>query len=77
MSYHRTVIRGDVLSQESLGDMSLARIAEEITTGEYSGRISTTFAIEIDGFAMANLLAEQGSDPEFFGLDAHGQEVVS
>ena len=75
MIYHRTVLRVEVLSQEPLGDMSLERIAEEITTGDYSGRVSTVYAIEVSGPTMASLLTEQGSDPEFFGLDEHGQEV--
>ena len=63
MTYHRTVLRVEVLSQEPLGDMSLERIAEEITTGDYSGRVSTVYAIEASGPAMPNLLTEQGSDP--------------
>ncbi len=73
--YHRTVIQVEVLSQEPLGDMALATIAEEITTGDFSGRVSTVSAVEVNGPAMANLLIGQGSDPEFFGLDQHGQEV--
>ncbi len=73
--YHRTVIQVEVLSQEPLGDMCLAGIADQMARGNFSGRVRTVSAVEVNGPAMANLLIGQGSDPEFFGLDEHGQEV--
>ncbi len=30
---------------------------------------------ELNGFKMAKALEEQGSDPEFFGLDQNGEEL--
>lgn len=75
MNYQQTIIIVHVLSDAPLRPgMTLSEVDEAITTGGCSGKI-TRVPTEVDGPTMAKLLIEQGSDPEFFGLDEHGQKI--
>ena len=77
MRFYQTMFFVQVLSEEPLHpDMKLSEVHDAITTGNCSGKIRRC-PTEVDGPTMAALLIEQGSDPEFFGLDEHGQEVNS
>lgn len=74
--FYRNVFSVEVLSEEPLPDsMSLDAIHYEITNGDYSGRLLETVVEEVNSKRMAELLLAQGSDPEFFGLDAEGNEI--
>lgn len=77
MSYYRTVIKVEVLSESPLdADMvSLDDISYFITFGNCSGLVTQESAEEVDAPTMARLLLAQGSDPEFFGLNEAGEEV--
>lgn len=75
-TFYRTVITVEVLSEEDVvGGMCLADIAHEIVYGDLSGRYRVTRTESVDGPTMARLLSEQGSDPEFFGLDEDGNNI--
>lgn len=77
--FYRTVYQIEVLSEEKFdneGGMSLTDIDNAITDGDCSGRV--TFIVnneEKTGKEMAELLKEQGSDPEFFQLDENGNDL--
>ncbi len=73
--FYQTMIFVQVLSEGPLRpDLALDEVHDAITTGDCSGKI-VRIPTEVDGPTMAKLLIEQGSDPEFFGLDEHGQKV--
>ncbi len=77
--FYRTVYQIEVLSEEKFdneGGMSLTDIDNAITDGDCSGRVK--FIVnneEKTGKEMAELLKEQGSDPEFFQLDENGNDL--
>ncbi len=72
--YYQTMIFVQVLSENPLTNMTLHDVADEITTGDCSGKI-TGNVTKVDGPTMAKLLREQGSDPEFFGLTDQGPQA--
>lgn len=74
--FHRTVITVEILSEEPVNTDNLQHVYEEITNGEWSGKVETTLQEEVDGATMAKLLQEQGSDPEFFCLDENGDSLL-
>ena len=75
--FTRTTFTVTVLSQGPLpADINLADVAYEIGAGDCSGqtdRIDET----LTGPQMAAALVGQGSDPEFLGLTADGEEAQS
>lgn len=73
--FHRYLYELEVLSEEELPDMDLAELAYEITDGQCSGVWHETKHEVVDGPAMAGLLQEQGSDPEFFMLTPAGDDL--
>lgn len=73
--FYRTVYTVEVLSEEPVGEMSLADLDYEITEGHSSGRFLSTENEEVDGKKMAELLKAQGTDPEFFQLNDEGEDI--
>jgi len=74
--FYRHVYSVEVLSEEPLPEnIDLDSLHYQITEGECSGiRLGMTTET-VDGPTMAKLLQGQGSDPEFFSLDADGNDV--
>jgi len=73
--YYRTVFTITVLSTESLPvDLGLSGLAYGITEGDWSGEVDRQADQKLTGKQMADALIAQGSDPEFLGLDAEGNE---
>lgn len=74
---YRTVFQFEVLSEEPIESMSLNDIAEATTDGHMSGRFleNSVNNQELTGLEAARAIEEQGSDTEFFGLDANGEEL--
>ncbi len=75
MTYYRTVIEVEVLTEGRLLNSDLEFIAYEITYGDASGAIKTTAEEAIGPGTMARLLRLQGSDPALFGLNDDGNEI--
>ncbi len=75
--FYRTIIEVEVLSEEPIGDMDMDMIKYHTdTTGDFSGKYTTKSQDEeMDGVETARALMEQGSDPEFFGLDENGNDL--
>jgi hypothetical protein len=74
--YYKTVIHVEVLSEEPIGDVDMQTILYQTSEGGWSGKNTTMVQDqELNGFEMARALEEQGSDPEFFGLDQNGEEI--
>jgi len=74
--FHKTVLTVTVLSEEPISpDIDLADVAHEIIEGDWSGDWGITEAQEVDAKTIAKLLREQGSDPEFFGINDEGDDV--
>lgn len=74
--FYRQVVTVEILSEELKDfDNDLEAIAAAITDGDCSGVVSVEVSDEVDGLAMARLLAAQGSDPGFFMLDEEGNDV--
>jgi hypothetical protein len=73
--FYRTVFQYEVLSEEPITDsLSLEQINYECTEGDWSGHFLDTHSEELNGKAMADKLAEQGCDPEFFQLTENGED---
>ena len=80
MTQHEKLTRATftvtVLSRGPLPAISLADVAYEITLGDCSGQIERKDET-LTGPQMAAALVAQGSDPEFLGLTADGEEAQS
>ena len=72
--FYKTTFTVEVLSELPLGDLGLEDIQYEITEGHCSGVTTTSEVKELSGPEMAKELLAQGSDPEFFDLDADGKD---
>ena len=65
-----------VLSEEPINpEMSLAEIVREAIEGGFSASDDRGPCLSINGRRAARLLEEQGSAPEFFQLDAEGNDL--
>lgn len=74
--YYRTIIKLEVLSEDPYEFQDIESTAFDITQGECSGEVSLpVISQELSGKKMAKALQAQGSDPEFFGLDADGNQL--
>ena len=74
--FYRTVIQMEILSEQPIRDASMSDIAYQTDEGDWSGKNTTVIQDdEITGPQAAVYLSLQGSDPEFFGLDAEGNEL--
>lgn len=74
--YYRTIIKITILSDEPYETVTLEGMSYDITEGHCSGLIEDmTRNEELSSKEMAKELLNQGSDPEFLGLDVDGNEV--
>jgi hypothetical protein len=84
--FHRTVIQVEVLSEDPLDRLinsedpsckstQLSAIDYLITEGGCSGEVKTIREQELNGKQAAKAMLNQGSDPSFFNLDHHGDEL--
>lgn len=73
--FYRTVVQYEILSEEPVGEVSLADIFAQCTEGAWSGHFLETKQEGLDGPTMAKHLQAQGSDPEFFNLTEDGADV--
>lgn len=75
--FWRSVIRIEVLSEgrePPLHDeLTPFNIADEITTGGWSGQTAVVSQDELEPLEMAQALRAQGSEPEFLGLSDEGE----
>jgi len=73
--FYETKVVVTVLSETPLtGDYNLEQLHYAITDGECSGQIVQESTKELNGREAAEALAEQGSDPSFFGLTEDGED---
>ena len=73
--FFRTLVSVEILSEEPLPEMELEELGYQMSLGSYYGDIEYGLSEEVDSSTMAKLLIDQGSDPEFFGLDEDGNDV--
>jgi len=73
--FYKTVVTVTVLSEEPFNEMELADVAYAIGEGDCSGQVEFAPSEKVDGPTMAKLLIAQGSDPEFFQIDADGNPL--
>lgn len=74
-TFHRTVITYEILSEDLPGDFDLEALHHAVTDGGWSGMWLDRQEETVDGPTMVRLLTEQGSDPEFLGLDEAGNDL--
>lgn len=74
-TFYRTIVTIEVLSEEPTIPHDLDALVQEITTGDFSGKAEFGDTQPIDGKTAALLLHEQGSDPGFFRLTEHGDDL--
>lgn len=65
MELYRTLFTIEVLSDRLVNDLSLKQIAEEIDTGDCSGKVECVKSERVSAQIMARSLQAQGSDPSF------------
>ncbi len=74
--FFKTTFKVEVLSEETPVEWdNLSDVAYAITNGDCSGKITDEKVERLNAHDAALALQEQGSDPEFFQLDEHGNEV--
>ena len=74
--FYKTVLQVEVLSEDTpINCENLDQVGYAITEGDCSGVVRTVSTVKMTGAQAAKALQEQGSDPEFFGLDSEGNEV--
>ena len=84
--FHRTIIQVEVLSEDPLDRLidsedpnckstKLNAVDYLITEGGCSGQVKTLREQELNGKQSARALLNQGSDPGFFRLDHHGNDI--
>lgn len=73
--FYRTTIKIVVLSEYEYNPSSLDRVRYDITEGDCSGIWNITKREKLTPKVMARALRMQSSDPEFFMLDKHGNDI--
>ena len=73
--FYKTAFTYEVLSEGPLGDVELVDIAEMCDSGPCVGRFGPIKARAMSPIQMADALAQFGSEPGFFGLNANGMVV--
>ena len=74
--FHKYVYTFTVLSEDPIdGDATLGEIYQSTIDGPNSGETDCTVHKMLNGKQMAKALEKQGSDPEFFYLDEHGNDL--
>lgn len=74
-TFHKYTITYEVLTENPIADEDMRLIVQECDDGADSGAIKSFEHVDINGAEAARLLIEQGSDPEFFQIDAEGNDV--
>lgn len=75
-TFYRTILQVEILSETPYNETSLSQVAEDITEGAQVGRVTITTANEeLDGKTAASELTKVGSEPAFFLLDKHGNDI--
>jgi hypothetical protein len=76
---YKKTIKVEILSDypfdENFEEMSLSDIDYEITEGMWSGQIEEIDTTELEGHEAVNAIQNQGSSPDFFGMDEEGNEL--
>ena len=75
--FYKTIITIEVLSESPVSEteVGISEIAYEITDGMWSGKMNFSPCQEIDAVTAAKELIAQGTDPEFFQIDADGNDM--
>ena len=74
--FYKTVFKIEVLSEEPLhGNLNLSDLDYKITKGNCSGTYNVQSVKELNGKQIAKELEKQGSGPEFFQIDAKGNDI--
>jgi hypothetical protein len=74
--FYKTTVVVTVLSENEPPEWdNLQDLHYLIDTGHHSGMVATTEEIEVSAKEMADLLMDQNSDTEFFGLDEDGNDL--
>ncbi len=73
--FYRTIIQVEVLSESPLGSVDLETLHHLITEGDCSGELKTVKEEELNGRQAAKALLKQASDPSFFQLTCHGNDI--
>jgi hypothetical protein len=66
--YYKTVVKVEILSEETPWDGNLSMLYDDITTGDCSGHQSRT-QFEISKWSMIRECSKQGTDPSFFSIE--------
>lgn len=73
---YKTVIEVEILSEDPIPDgISLSEVAEQGYDGDFSVVAETKSSKPIRGKKAVEAIINQGSDPEFFGMDRDGNEI--
>jgi hypothetical protein len=75
MSYYKTTIQFEVLSEDPFDYEGPFQLAHAITEGDCSGTSKVISSKRLTGKQMAAELLAQGSDSEFFRLDEEGNKI--
>jgi len=73
--FYKTVITVEVLSEGPYEFVSLRQVVDDITDGDCSGKIEDGESVELSREDFVAACEAQGSDPEFFSLDADGNDI--
>lgn len=72
--FYRTTFEVVALSEDPITDVSIEDIVRGGVYGDYSITCDVANEEVIDGVTAASALAQQGSSPEFFGLNDDGSD---
>ena len=74
--FYKREITIEVIAEEPFPEqMDIEGIVYEAINGDYSMRITKDNTTEVNGKQAARTLIMQASDPAFFALDAHGNDI--
>lgn len=73
--FYKYVFQFEVLSENPLGDVSLEQLNYLTDEGDCSGRFLEKTEKVINAKETADLLIDQGSDPQFFFIDEDGNDI--
>jgi hypothetical protein len=72
---YKTRVVIEVISHNPFHFHDLQTLDHDITDGECSGKIDVSDSVEIKGKEALELIMAQGTDPEFFGMNRHGNDA--
>lgn len=73
--FYKRVISFEILSEEPIEDMTLSETEYEVVDGHMSGMFLDSVDTVLIGSEMARALSRQGTDPSFFSIDEHGNDI--